>query len=148
MKKDYKTVVGTFALVAIVLTGSQLVANAYQGDYTKQGPNYTEERHQVITQAFENNDYNAWKEQMNGRGRAVDVINQDNFAQFAKARTLGLSGDIAGADAIRAELGLRTHDGNGGGYGKGRGNGEHRGQNRGENFVDANDDGMCDHINS
>jgi hypothetical protein len=42
MKKNYKTTIGVFALAAIALTGSQIAANAYQGDYTKQGPNYSE----------------------------------------------------------------------------------------------------------
>jgi len=134
MKKSYKTTIGVFALAAIALTGSQLVANAYQGDHTKQGPNYSQERHEAMTQAFNNNDYNAWKEQMDGRGRVTEVVTEENFAKFAKAHRLGLAGDTAGADAIRAELGLRTSNGEKGGHGygkgdgKGRGNGEDRGQ--------------------
>ncbi len=153
MKKSYKTTIGVFALAAVALTGSQMAANAYQGDYTKQGPNYSQERHEAMTQAFDNNDYNAWKKQMEGRGRVTEVVTADNFAQFKEAHRLGLAGDTAGADAIRAELGLRTSNGEKGGHGygkgegKGKGNSENRGQNKGGNFVDANGDGTCDMIN-
>lgn len=152
MKKNYKTTIGVFALVAVALAGSQIAVNAYQGDYTKQGPNYSKERHEAMTRAFDNNDYNAWKEQMEGRGRVTEIITADNFAQFKEAHRLGLSGDTAGADAIRAELGLRTSNGEKGGHGygksegRGRGQGENRGQNKGGNFIDANNDGMCDSL--
>lgn len=153
MKKSYKTTIGVFALVALAFTGSQLAVNAYQGDHTKQGPNYSEERHQVMTQAFESNDYNAWKEQMDGRGRVTEVVTADNFVQFKEAHQLAQEGKTDEANVLRAELGLRTSNGEKGGhgYGKGegksRGNGEHRGQNKGVYFVDANGDGMCDHVN-
>ncbi|XLQ20722.1 MAG: hypothetical protein ACKUBY_03020 [Candidatus Moraniibacteriota bacterium] len=153
MKKNYKTTIGVFALAAIALTGSQIAANAYQGDYTKQGPNYSEERHTTMTQAFESGDYNTWKGQMDGRGRVTAVVTEENFARFAEAHRLGLAGDTAGADAIRAELGLRTSNGEKGGHGygkgegQGRGQGENRGQNKGGNFVDADGNGTCDNMN-
>lgn len=158
MKKGYRTTIGVFALAAVALAGSQLAANAYQGDHTKQGPDYSQERHEAMTQAFNNNDYNAWKEQMDGRGRVTEVVTEENFAKFAEAHRLGLAGDTVGADAIRAELGLRTSNGEKGGHGhgygkgegkgegKGRGQGENRGQNKGGNFVDADGNGTCDNI--
>ncbi len=153
MKKSYKTTIGVFALAAVALTGSQIAANAYQGDHTKQGPNYSEERHRVMTQAFESNDYDAWKEQMEGRGRATEVVTADNFTQFKEAHQLALEGKTDEANALREELGLRTSNGEKGGHGygkgegKGRGNGENRGQNKGGHFVDANGDGTCDNMN-
>lgn len=106
------------ALVGTVLVGS---AYAYQGDYTKKGPNYTPERHEAMEKAFEKNDYNAWKNLMQGRGRVTQVVTKDNFAQFAKAHALAEQGKLAEADAIREKLGLKTGNGQkvGSGYGQG-----------------------------
>lgn len=150
MKKSYKTTMGIFALAAVALTGSQIAVNAYQGDHAKQGPHYSEERHQMMTQAFESNDYNAWKEQMDGHGRITEVVTEENFSKFAEAHQLALEGKMDEANALRAELGLRTHNGEKGGHGKGegkgRGNGENRGQNKGGHLVDADGDGTCDNI--
>lgn len=108
------------ALVGTVLVGS---AYAYQGDYTKKGPNYTPERHEAMEKAFEKNDYNAWKNLMQGRGRVTQVVTKDNFAQFAKAHALAEQGKLAEADAIREKLGLKTRNGQkvGSGYGQGMG---------------------------
>ncbi len=155
MKTSNKTLVGVAALVAVILAGAYSFSSAYQGDYTKKGPNYSEERHEAMQKAFENNDYNAWKEQMNGRGRVSEVINEENFAKFAEAHRLADEGKYDEADQIREELGLRTRDGKrmGAGYGNrdgrghGRMNNEDRGQNRGGNFVDADGDGTCDNLN-
>ncbi len=159
MTNSKKILIGMLALAGVASVGAYSVS-AYQGDYTKHGPNYTEERHTEMTKAFENNDYDSWKNQMEenmknrgGRGgRVLEVINKDNFAKFAEAYKLGIAGDKDGADKIREELGLRTSDGKGGGHGYGKGsgygNGEHRGENRGGNFVDKDGDGTCDNLNS
>lgn len=135
-------------------------AMAYQGDYSKQGPAYSPERHTAMTEAMDNNDYEAWSELMADRGRVTEVINAENFARFVEARRLGQTGDIAGADAIRQELGLRTSNGEkvGAGYGEGQGrnkgegrgygrmNNENRGQNQGGKFIDTDGDGICDNL--
>lgn len=128
MKTSNKTLVGAAALVAVILAGAYSFSSAYQGDYTKKGPNYTEERHEAMQKAFENNDYNAWKEQMNGRGRVSEVINEENFAKFAEAHRLAEEGKYEEADQIRKELGLRTRDGQrvGAGYGNKNGRGYRR----------------------
>ncbi len=155
MKTSNKTLIGASALVAVILAGAYSFSNAYQGDYTKKGPNYTEERHQAMEKAFESNDYDAWKEQMNGRGRVSEVINKDNFSKFAEAHKLAEDGKYEEADAIRKDLGLRTRNGermgagygNKNGHGRGQMNNENRGQNQGGNFVDANGDGVCDNLN-
>ena len=116
-------------------------ALAYQVNPTQTGPNYTPERHEQMEKAFENNDYSAWKNLMNGKGRVSEVINDGNFNRFAEIHKLMEAGKIDEANKIRQELGL--------GQGDGQGNAMHsgqRGQNRGGNFVDANRDGKCDRL--
>lgn len=151
MKKK-KTILGAGVLSLLLVVGVVMSASAYQGDYTVRGPEYSAERHDAMTDAFENIDYSAWVEQMSDRGRVTQVINEDNFAQFAEAHKLASEGDYAGADAIRAELGLRTSDGarQGQGYrgGHGAGKGQRGGQgSHGAGFVDVNGDGVCDNMN-
>lgn len=107
-------------IVSISIGASSVFA--YQGDYTKKGPNYTEERHTIMQNAFKTNNYEAWKTEMektNSGKRILSVINKDNFAKFAEANRLGLEGKTAEADKIRAELGLRTS--NSGPMGRGQG---------------------------
>jgi len=130
MKKLNKSKVGMLALSVLVLGGVGYSVSAYQGDYTQKGPNYSEERHELMTTTFEANDYNAWKDLMSDRGRVTEVVNEDNFAQFAEAHQLGLAGDVEGANAIRAELGLRSSGGERMGSGYGGGMGGRMGMNR------------------
>jgi hypothetical protein len=130
-------------VMGAVVLGAMAIATgvyAYQGDPAKVGPNYTPERHAQMEQAFENNDYAAWKAQMGDRG-ATRVVNEQNFARFSEMQKLMESGKTTEANVIRAELGL----GQGGGQGRGMA-GESRGQNRGGNFIDANGDGVCDRM--
>lgn len=116
------------ALSTVALVGSLLIAPklavAYQGDSGVQGPNYTAERHDAMTAAFANNDYNAWSQLMQGKGRVTQVVTQDNFAQFAKAHALSLEGKTDEANQIRQELGLglgnKTRNGSGQGMGQGK----------------------------
>ena len=148
--KTKSMLIGGLSAFTLALVGIS-VASAYQGDYTKQGPNHTAEREAAMTQVFNNTDYDSWKKQMEGKGRVTQVVNKDNFAKFAEARKLGKEGKIAEADKIRQELGLRTSNGErlGKGYGKGngqRGKGINRGSNNGGNFIDANSDGKCDNL--
>lgn len=96
-------------------------ALAYRGDPNIQGPNYTAERHDAMTKAFENKDYNAWKNPMSGRGRVTQVVNAENFARFAEAHQLSLQGKVSEANAIRTELGLGLQNGSGTGQGMGYG---------------------------
>jgi len=95
-----------------VFTFSKSVS-AYRGDPSVEGPNHSEERHQAMTQVFEANDYNAWKEQMQGRGRVTQVINEENFARFAEAHQLALEGKTDEANQIRQELGLGLRNSSG-----------------------------------
>ena len=115
-------ILGAIALAGVGAYLATSKVNAYRGDPNVKGPNYTEERHQEMTQAFEKNDYQAWKKLMAGRGRASEVVTEENFAQFAKAHQLMLEGKIDEARQIRAELGLGRGKGNGQGQeGKPRG---------------------------
>lgn len=120
--KSKKIILGVSALAmavsTLILTKSVF---AYRGDYTQKGPDCTPERHEVMEQAFEDNDYQAWKELRDGRGRVSEIINEDNFARFAEAHRLAEEGNYEEADQIRQELGLRTKNGGpvGEGYRKG-----------------------------
>lgn len=97
---------------------------AYRGDPTVKGSDYSIERHEVMTKAFENKDYDAWKNLMQGRGRVIQVVNKDNFAKFAEAHQLVRQGKTAEAQEIRQELGLGLRNSSGkiaGGMGQNRG---------------------------
>jgi len=118
-------------LMALVLgLGISGTALAYQGDFTRNGPNYTPDFEAQITEVLTDKDYDGWKDLMDqkvGKGRVTEVINKDNFDKFAEAWKLAKEGKIKEANAIRKELGLRTSDGqrlqNGTGHGMGMGRG-------------------------
>jgi hypothetical protein len=135
--------------LAILVTGVAVAATtmAYQGDYSKKGPNYSAQREAQMTTAMNNNDYEAWKNLMNGKG-AVNKITKDNFPKFAEAWKLGQQGKTAEAAAIRKELGLGIGNGAGSGNCGGQcGRSGMKGQSnmsKGAGFVDANGDGICD----
>ena len=110
--------------IALVLGGLVLIpgtVQAYRGDPNAKGPNYSAERHEEMTKAFENKDYNAWKNLMQGKGRVTQVINEKNFAKFAEAHKLALAGKTEEANKIRTELGLGLRNGSGQGQGQGYG---------------------------
>lgn len=115
-----KTTLGLGALALFLgVAGISATALAYRGDVNVQGPNYTPERHEAMERAFENKDYNAWKDLMQGRGNVTRVINQDNFAKFAEVHELSEDGKTAEAQKVRQELGLRNGSGQGMGMGRG-----------------------------
>ncbi len=163
MKKNNLIISGAAALVAVIVVGGFATSSfAYQGNPNVEGPNHTDERHTAMTAAFEASDYEAWIAVRGDvpKGRIMDVINEDNFAQFVEMRNLRLERNIEGANAIRAELGLgqgsrgegkghgaRSGDGEKRGGGKGmRNGGRTRGQNTGGNFVDVDGSGVCDNM--
>jgi dihydrodipicolinate synthase/N-acetylneuraminate lyase len=115
--------IGTALFVATIFAGAYSFSSAHQGD-GQVGPNYSPERHEAMEQAFENNDYSAWKElmsEMSGR-RVTDVINEDNFSKFVEAHNLAEDGKYEEAREIRRDLGLGLRNGDGSGRGFGRGN--------------------------
>ena len=108
---------------ALAIGGAMLapqMAFAYRGDPNVKGPNYTEERHEAMEKAFETNDYTAWKNLMQGKGRVTQVVNKDNFAKFAEAHELAEQGKSAESLKIRQELGLGLQNGSGQGMGQNR----------------------------
>lgn len=117
MNKVLKSI--TLVGLGLVLTASSV--SAYKGDPNVQGPNYTPERHEAMEQAFESNDYQAWKELMGDRP-ATQRITEENFAKFAQMHELREEGNVDEANQIRAELGFGMRDGSGQRLG-GRGNG-------------------------
>lgn len=116
------------ALVLGSLAVSPKLALAYQTDPNVQGPNYSQERHEIMEKAFANNDYNTWKSQMQEKGRVTQVINESNFTKFAQAHKLAEEGKIEEAKQIRTELGLGLRNGTGNrkGQGQQKGNGSSR----------------------
>lgn len=100
-------------LLALTLgLGVSGTAFAYQGDYSKKGPNYTQEFESEITKALTEVDYDSWKNLIKNRvGRVDEVITKENFPKFVEAWKLAKEGKIKEANAIRKELGLRTSDG-------------------------------------
>jgi hypothetical protein len=115
-----KAILGISAIILTAVAVSAISGQvlAYMGDPNVKGPNYTPERHDAMEKAFDNNDYNAWKNLMNGRGRVTQVINASNFSKFAQAHKLAEEGKTAEAAKIRQDLGL----GNGTGMGNCQGN--------------------------
>lgn len=113
------------SLAAGAVLGGVLLSDtalAYRGDPSVQGPNYSQERHEAMEQAFESKDYQAWKEARRDRkGRVDTVVNEQNFARFAEAHELAEEGRLDDARKIREELGLGLRDGSGNGQG-----GQHR----------------------
>ncbi len=106
----------TLSAIAVALGGLiafPKVADAYRGDPSVHGPNYSVERHETMEKAFENNDYNAWKNLMQNRGRVTQVINKDNFAKFAEMHRLVEQGKTQEANQIRQSLGLGLQNGSG-----------------------------------
>ena len=124
-----KTTLGLGALAIIGIAGlSASAVFAYQGDSTGQGQNYSIDRHTAMEQAFENKDYNAWKNLMTGNGRVMQVVNKDNFNKFAEAHDLAEQGKTVEAQKIRQELGLSLSNGSGSGCGLQNGSGKGAGR--------------------
>ncbi len=120
---------GATAFMLGTLIVSPKLVGAYQGDPSVQGPDCTPERHEAMEQAFESNDYNAWKELMSGKGRVTQVVTEENFARFAEAHQLAQEGKLDEARQIRQELGLGMGGHKGSGDGQGFG-----GQNMGRGY--------------
>lgn len=110
MKKE-NLALSVLALTAAAFIAIPSIGSAYRGDPSIEGPNCTAERHEAMEKAFENNDYDAWKELMGDRGRVTQVITAENFSRFSEAHRLMEEGRIEEARQIRAELGLGLKNG-------------------------------------
>lgn len=144
MKKA--TIFGLLALMVVALLTTTSLVNAYRGDYSVKGPNYTEDRQEAMENAFESFSYEAWYELMTEDGRhpgVVEVITEDNFERFIQAHEAGLNGYSETARELRSKLGLNTGPGPEAGRGHGRGLGQYKEQRMHKNLF-AECDGNCD----
>ncbi|MFA7314495.1 MAG: hypothetical protein WC025_01005 [Candidatus Magasanikbacteria bacterium] len=111
MKKRTLTIAGISAL-GLALVGSA-TAHAYSGISDKStniiGKKINPERHDQMQKIFETTDYQTWKDLVSKNPRfsqILSLINESNFPKFVEMKKLIMSGDKAGAEAIRVELGL------------------------------------------
>jgi len=128
-----KTLLGILA-ISMVFVLSAGAITAYQGDTSVQGPYYSEERHEVMQQTFDNLDYNSWKALMEENpkaSRVMQMVNEENFATFAEAHNAALAGDFEKAKELRASLGLNNGQGPKDGSGFRAGNGMKQGSGQG-----------------
>jgi len=139
-KRNNKILIGSLILAGMTSVGIYAMANADETNH--RGRNYSPERHERMEKAFETNNYDAWKTEMEKntrRGRVMDAVNKDNFSKFSQMHKLREEGKDDEANKIREELGLQ-------GRGHGEMRGEHRGEHRGGHFGDKNGEGHCDHM--
>jgi hypothetical protein len=116
MKKKIFLVMALFAVFSVF----SIAISAYKGDYNVKGPSCSEDRHELITNAFENYDYDAWYELMTQnqrKSKVLSVVTKENFNLFVDAYNAGKAGDFETASLLRAQLGLNNgaglKDGNG-----------------------------------
>ena len=136
----------TIAMFAIMLVGVGMlggIASAYRGDLTEQGPNFSEERHELMENAFESGDYDAWYALMTADGRhprVVDVITEENFHIFAEIHEAREKGDYETVEELREGFGLGQKMQNGDGqYGAGQRMHKGSGTGQGETYQQMRD---------
>lgn len=108
-----KTLLGILAMSMVIVLGAGATM-AYQGNPDVQGPNYNEERHVAMELALENLDYDQWASLMEENPRAsrvMQIVTEENFADFAAAHNAMQAGDLEKAAEIRAQLGLNNGQG-------------------------------------
>ena len=107
MKKN--TILGMVVLAIVGLVMGTVFVTAYRGDATQVGPNYDEERHVSMEEAFVNSDYESWYALMTQNGMSPGVlrwVNKDNFETFVNMREAMISGDIEKSEELRDEIGM------------------------------------------
>lgn len=152
-RKNQRAKAAIYGLFALMVVGMLTISfvSAYRGDYTVEGPNCNEERHDAMETAFNTLDYGAWHDLMTEDGRhprVVDVVTEENFETFAQAHAAAQNRDHETARELRAELGLNNGNGPKDGTGhkmgpQGKGQQMHR-----NNCVDPDNDGNCDNSGS
>ena len=126
-KNTNKTLMSFGILGVFVLLGMSMVF-AYQEGPNVQGPNFSEERHEAMQEAFNSLNYQDWYDLMTEDGRhlrIVDVIDADNFDEFVEARNDRTLKEFR--ESLGLGLGQMKH-GNGEALGKGQGKGFGSGQ--------------------
>lgn len=95
--------------VLVVYLGLVNTSFAYKGDPSARGPYHTPEKQAEMLKIMQDNDYDAWVKIMsekNGGKRLLDVVNKENFSDFAKSWILISEGKKEEAMKIRQDLGL------------------------------------------
>ena len=119
-----KSILSVFVMGIVLFAGIAAVS-AYRGDPTSVGPNYSDERHNQMTQAFETNNYGLWSQLMDtifGKHRVTERVNEENFNTFSQAHTAMMNGDIDSANELKASIGLGVGQQQRGQNAKGSGN--------------------------
>jgi len=126
MNKKLILTISVLTVAGGILLVSKNPVMAYRGDSTEFGPNHTEERHSQMLEAFENKDFNGWKELMQDRGASQRIDSQEEFNLFTEMRQARLNGDTERVEELRAQLGFGSGQGKGSGQGLGQGLGRNR----------------------
>ncbi len=102
------------AFIAVAAAGAVLASQivlAHGDQVDPRAGNYNPERHEMMMEAFEKNDYNKWKEVFPGKVR--EFVNEENFPKFAEMHRLMEEGKYDEAEKIREELGMGDCEGRG-----------------------------------
>lgn len=147
MNKNILFGILAIAVISIASLGAVL---AYRGNPDVKGPNYDAQVHEQLEAAMDAGDYDAWIQvrkdnNLPMQGRMFQIITADNFDKYVELHEVNLAGDIVKANAIKAELGLGQGMQK---HGNSQAKGMHKEGNSQtglrQNFVDLNNDGLCD----
>jgi len=100
--QKYKQAAMSIALLTLLFT-----AGAFTGTTTNHSSgsnNPAQARQEAVMNAFENDDYEAWKGQVGKKSGIGEIITKDDFKAFVTARKAARSGDYDKAIAISTEL--------------------------------------------
>ena len=100
MKNKY--IIGALALAAVLTIG---VSSTYAQVGQRDGQDSRNENREEIHEAFENNDYQTFKE-ITSDAPFSDQITEEIFEKIAEAHELRQSGDHEGAKGIMESLGI------------------------------------------
>lgn len=129
MKTVKKTI--TFLILAVFAIASVFVVSAY--NLNSQKADYSEEKHDLINLAFEENNYDLWYETMSADSlnkKILTKVNSDNFETFSNLRKAKLNGNEQLVDELKKELGF---------------GGKHQKKGQNKNHLKENSKGNCQH---
>ena len=110
MQKWKKAAVNIALLTIILTTG---ILNSYPSsadiDPDKDAdnqklPKYSQDKQEKVALAFEDNDYQAWKEIVGTKSKIGGAVNESDFQRFVNARKAARSGQYDEAIRITEEL--------------------------------------------
>ena len=122
MEKKNKIIISSFLLSGILLAGGGM--SAYAGDFKGLGQESNSFDRGGLSNNWEDNydnyqdcssekfdaiqegGFEVWRDSMNGKGRVLEVVNEDNFSIFQESREAAKAGDYEKARELRGELGL------------------------------------------